>query len=666
MTGIRLITIFFAIFLSPSLYANVATKQGQQIYLYYPSPTSQQIKRAKCSDPQRPIYNRATCDAAIQTVSFPALREALEARVGRKIPNLESRISERIARIIDLDRQLLDYFEGSAAEDESRRIRLRMENLRGDLGEKESAKFAVADQIARIQAQLADTPSDDLRNVLAARRQELEVIQSEIARLSDELSRVTEEFLQAQSGIISTDTFVGLTKTRDQHAEQLRTLQETLDREMQAVADMRRLLAYVRDDGNLYEIRIEGQAFADLHSLLDLFIADFDQLNRSPDPIGPGPGSGAWIASETGSTEVCTGDHWPSDLAVHEGFTVISCAPKGSQRVIPSVKFLNRKQEVTSSQELLQSDGYYYQDVFLSNHRGRFQAVYQYNCDDNGSWQVGWGWGCVDFREWSNDGHAVLSPLVFGRTGHNGHPVLDYNGDSFGVAWVSYDDFYFREITATGRLVGRERGDNILIGVDPRQSDSRDGARTQIVWSEALQKYGVFNISGKGLFFSGVDRTGAKINETTEIETQAYSGSFKGQFKAIAAGNAFYVLFYNLRDLILARYSETGQRLNSVVVLEGDRVFPSPLTHQLEFPDMTLMGRTLLVVTSEPDTNFGKVIAYDLELDQVAGTTGLIGAPPKIMFHPRVAWDDATGELVMTYKAAQEMGSSFLMRVREK
>ena len=99
--------------------ADMATKQGAQIFLYYPSASLQHIERGKCTDPQRPIYNRATCNTAISSVSFPALREELEAKVGINIPNLESRLSERIARILDLDRQLLDYFEGSAAEDES-------------------------------------------------------------------------------------------------------------------------------------------------------------------------------------------------------------------------------------------------------------------------------------------------------------------------------------------------------------------------------------------------------------------------------------------------------------------------------------------------------------------------------------------------------------------
>ena len=119
MANKYLITSFLSFFVSGPLMADMATKQGAQIFLYYPSASLQHIERGKCTDPQRPIYNRATCNTAISSVSFPALREELEAKVGINIPNLESRLSERIARILDLDRQLLDYFEGSAAEDES-------------------------------------------------------------------------------------------------------------------------------------------------------------------------------------------------------------------------------------------------------------------------------------------------------------------------------------------------------------------------------------------------------------------------------------------------------------------------------------------------------------------------------------------------------------------
>ncbi len=34
----------------------------------------------------------------------------------------------------------------------------------------------------------------------------------------------------------------------------------------------------------------------------------------------------------------------------------------------------------------------------------------------------------------------------------------------------------------------------------------------------------------------------------------------------------------------------------------------------------------------------------------VTQMSGLIGAPPLVMFHPRTAYDKATGELVVTYK----------------
>jgi hypothetical protein len=666
MANRYLITCFFSLLFPGQLMADMATKQGEQVYLYHPSASLQHIERGKCSDPQRPIYNRATCQASIRSVSFPALREELEAKVGINIPNLESRLSERIARILDLDRQLLDYFEGSSAEEESKRIKRRMENQRIELGVKEGARYELADQIARIQAQLAVDPSDDLRNLLAARRQELESVQSEIAIMSDELSKVTNEFLQSQSGIISTETFIGLTKTREQHAVQMRALQKNLDQEIGAVASMRRLLAYVRDDSNVYEIRTEGQAFSELFNFLDLFIAAFNKLSQSPGPAEPGPGSTAWVSSALPAIEVCQGDHWPSDIAANEGLTLVGCVPKGSQRVIPSLKFYNTNLELTSSQDLLQSNGYNYHDIFLSSHRDGFQAIYQYNCDDSRPWQVGWGWGCIDFREWTITGQALFMPLVFGRTGHNGHPVIDYNGDSFGAAWVSYDDFYFREITSDGRLVGRERTDNIIIGIDPHQSDSRDGARTQIVWNESLQQYGVFNISGKGLFFTTIDRTGVKIQDTIQIETKAYANYAKGQIKAVATGDSFSVLFYDYRDLVIARYAATGQKLNSVIVLEGDRVFPSPLTHQLDFPNMTATDKTLLVVTSEPDTNFGKVFAYDFELKPIAHMSGLIGAPPLVMFHPRTAYDKATGELVVTFKNSKDLGSSMLIRLREK
>ena len=50
----------------------------------------------------------------------------------------------------------------------------------------------------------------------------------------------------------------------------------------------------------------------------------------------------------------------------------------------------------------------------------------------------------------------------------------------------------------------------------------------------------------------------------------------------------------------------------------------------------------------------------------VTQMSGLIGAPPLVMFHPRTAYDKATGELVVTYKKSQDLSSSMLIRLQVK
>ena len=55
----------------------------------------------------------------------------------------------------------------------------------------------------------------------------------------------------------------------------------------------------------------------------------------------------------------------------------------------------------------------YYTDIDVLFRDGKFKAIYQYNCDDNGSWNVGWGWGCVNFREYTTDGALSGANLRF-------------------------------------------------------------------------------------------------------------------------------------------------------------------------------------------------------------------------------------------------------------
>ncbi len=337
---------------------------------------------------------------------------------------------------------------------------------------------------------------------------------------------------------------------------------------------------------------------------------------------------------------VCMGDHWTPTVAGLDGTFAVGCVPHGSQQLYPTVHFLDGMAGELAMDTLLNSDGYYYLDLSLTSHNGRLQTTYQYNCDDNGSWLEGWGWGCVDFREYDDQGSRLNDPTVFGNIGHNGHPVIDWSGTSYGVGWISYDEVYFRRLDSNGEFAGGPL-DNVHVGPDPAQPDQRDGARTKIVWNAERQEYAIYAISGYNLYRGRVSEAGDVLEMPTLLADTAYSQTFGGQFVALAWGEDDYLLYHDETDLVLARVFAGAGGMTEVVVHEGEYRFPS----------MVLHGETLLVFREQPMTGFGEVIAYDANLQLIPESGGLLGAGVP-MVYPQGAVDPATGTFAVVYNDA--------------
>lgn len=323
-------------------------------------------------------------------------------------------------------------------------------------------------------------------------------------------------------------------------------------------------------------------------------------------------------------------------VAIGGGLVAVGCMPDGSQQATPLVKIFDAQGAELGSHGLYTSDGYYYTDIQLSYHDGRFQAVYEYNCEDDGSWNVGWGWGCVDFREYDVTGAQVTGPLVFGETGLNGHPVLDWSGNEFGLAWVSYDDMYFRRIGANRQLVGGGPLENAFLGHDPLSSDDRDGARTRIVWDGT--GYGVFSIIGYHLYFVRVDAAGTILVPLTDLGT-AYSQTFRGQFAALYRNGAYFVAHGDMNGMS-AVFRKIG--------MDGQVVASAPITGGYNPWEVTMFEAGGLFYTLVNDMAENAIVTvFDENAVLVPGKSGPIGDGP--MPYPWPAYDAATGEVAIAY-----------------
>lgn len=331
--------------------------------------------------------------------------------------------------------------------------------------------------------------------------------------------------------------------------------------------------------------------------------------------------------------QICeAGAHHVPVLGVGRDHFAVGCVPNGSQQVAANVKIFDAAGTVLKSYDLLTMDGYYYNEVQTSFYDGRFQALYQYNCDDDGSWRTGWGWGCIDFREYAFDGTQVTSSLVFGQIGHNGHPVLDWNGSGFGVAWISYDTLFSRLIGADRKLTG-DRTANTLVQKDPKSSDDRNGARTRIHYTGG--GYGIFTIVGGQLYFTRLNAAGMQSLVYQPLGP-GYSQVGGGNLSTIYDGSIYHVAYYDpvASKLVVMRVDANGKKLTSTNILDGE----------FRYPSMVRVSDQLYLFTHDASKQ-GQITVLDM-MGNIVQTSSL-GTK---MTYPQAAYDATVDNLAVVYQ----------------
>jgi hypothetical protein len=363
----------------------------------------------------------------------------------------------------------------------------------------------------------------------------------------------------------------------------------------------------------------------------------------------PCSGGGCPVVELLGTEQgVCAGaKHHVPTLAAGGGGFAVGCLPSGAQNTAPTLKILDGMGREVRAHGLLTMDGYYYKDIQTTFLDGRFQAIYEYNCTDRGTWAVGWGWGCIDFREFGTDGAPLTASLVFGQTGHNGHPVLDWSGASFGVGWVSYDTIFFRRINGDRTLTGA-RTMNVRVAQDPKRSDDRSAARTKIAWDGSA--FGLFVIVGRQLYFARIGPSG-EIQVGLQLLGPAFSETFSGQFSAVALMGAYHVAYLD---------PQAGQVVVLRVGLDGKAVGRTPvISGMYRYPHMIAQGGLLYLFSSDAG-NAGQVAVLDPAGRLLRDAVPI--APGRVMNSPVPAYDAARGAGAVAYLDAG--GAVKLQRLR--
>lgn len=310
---------------------------------------------------------------------------------------------------------------------------------------------------------------------------------------------------------------------------------------------------------------------------------------------------------------MCSGRHGPPTLALAAQRALVGCVGEQNSGTPSQLIF------ATTAGQLVRAVPMSYtvaplHDIRLTHQGSNFQALAPYECSPDGSWSAGQGWTCLDLHEYSDAGEQRWS-WQFGQAGNNNQPVLtgprDAKAGALSVAWVSFDNVYYRSIPAERTQTG-PRDNNRLIGVDQQQTGALGQAKTSIVFDGA--SYAIFSVLGGHLYFSRVTANGTvevAMRDLGVADTAAW-----GQLASVANG-AFYYLVYNTGTAVqLSKLDHLGTVVQTVTVQGAT----------YKRPQLVAAADHFYVLTQDA-SNCGYLTVYDQQLTvrsagRLGGTTG--------------------------------------------
>lgn len=338
---------------------------------------------------------------------------------------------------------------------------------------------------------------------------------------------------------------------------------------------------------------------------------------------------------------ICMDRNWPPTIAAGGSNYIIGCTSNNDEKEIPGIKIVNSKAQIIHEHTLKQSNGNEYHRTSLSSFNGRFQAIYSYNCKDDGSYEIGWGWSCLDFREYSFNGNKATSPIIYGQDGLNGHPVLAWSGTNFITTWVNYDKILFRGIGADRNLIGKYPNKNNLLMKNPENIDERNNARTKIIWNKVKQEFGVFIIMSNKMYLIKLEKNGIIKKEKILLFNDAYSQAYGGEFNAFSMEGDYFVTYYSdtKKKTILTRISSSKNNSWKKTIRDGHYYFPSTF----------IKNNLIYFINTDSNYYFGQVQVYDSKSNLIKRLSSLIGNGRK-MIYPQATFQQRLGTIGVAFQ----------------
>jgi hypothetical protein len=250
--------VLISLFTGTPTLADVAFEKAQRIVLF--SHADGLLVRTTCPRDTLPV-SVGTCKDEHAETALARVHLLAAPEFGGKAKDHAERARLWSVEIERADEKILELLNFSTDQTpDLTQLRADIDRLGSELSDLDNQSYALADQIALLEADLARRPDNDLLALLTARRGEKRAIDDKRRQLAAQMEDLRDRILQAQGGIFDQITFQRVVQQRTEALREYDSYLNLIAGEEDRRRGYERTLSYISDNGFTYKMFTDDSA----------------------------------------------------------------------------------------------------------------------------------------------------------------------------------------------------------------------------------------------------------------------------------------------------------------------------------------------------------------------------------------------------------------------
>jgi hypothetical protein len=230
------------------------------------------------------VRDRTVCaDEPFQVETYEQLRDELEAEIGASVPQVQTRIEQRFARIQQIDFLIIEHLSDvDDLADQIDQLRAEMARREGDLADLKTVASDIKLQILAIQDQIRQRPDPDLYLLLEDLKKKLADNDRAVSIAARELAQVRERFITVNAGLITDSNYRSLVAQRAGHVDALDRDRGILESILLDVSSVRQVFSFVLRPLVTYDVIRTEPGYEDIKRQIGRFERKFAAFAAAP------------------------------------------------------------------------------------------------------------------------------------------------------------------------------------------------------------------------------------------------------------------------------------------------------------------------------------------------------------------------------------------------